>query len=228
MFPPVLYPNRGTLARGAGAGPSGPALIQQATGRENAASLEVGLASLTNGSAIVVCVTHKDTVNVSEVRSGPDNKFSLVKATSEHVDGVAIEIWYSTNTTGDGGETTIQIFLDSAGRVCANVSEWSGLNDAPPEDKGGKFHPSDPTPSVNPVVPVSMKNLIVGCGAWTHDAYASGPTDSFVRMTHVDAEGESYQESAYLIQSLDAAAGFMWGLSTAQPWVTASVVFGAP
>lgn len=212
MFPPVLYPNRGTLTRGAAI----PILIQQAVGFGNDAC-EVTLPNrmAAAGNLVVVCLMRNPERVVSSVTLSGGGS-SLTKAVQSVSAGQAVEIWFGPSSDSDS-----VIIASDSGRLAANASEWSGLgvgvlNDVQARNRGG-------FPDAHPVVPGAIGNLILACASWTPDLYDTGPDRLFVRMDQVD--NSNYLESAYFLNAVESSAT-EWHLISDADWATALAAFG--
>lgn len=204
-----------------------PVLVQQATGFVDPGDTFTPItfsAQTIAGTAIIVCLSHPATTTVNAVLDSDAVNFTQVALRTGS--GVTTEIWALPN--GLGG--TAGVFIDSSGTVgeiWANLTEWSGLNNAGAEATNTNSGLASSTVTTNSVTPASTRNLVIAVGGWTANDYVSGPTNSFTRMTPIGGTG-TFQESAYLIQSSATARSTGWTLSAGINWAAAIAVFGGP
>lgn len=208
-------------------GPVGPVLVQQKTGTVAAGNLTINFdAPITAGHSIVICVTSLFGVDHVSAESGADSNFTAESLSAGT--GVQTEIWFLAASSVVGGGTDVVISRLVDGRMNANISEWSGLNDAASENAKQNSASVSSTVIADGGVSSSSNNLTVAVGGWTADDYSSGPINSFTRMTAIGG-GAVWQETAYRIQlgSTDPQ-GSGWTLTAGINWAAATAVFGAP
>lgn len=137
----------------------------------------------------------------------------------------ANNIWiYNYYIHGLSGETGVTFQLDTAVPVAVNASEWYGLAAAGPEDTDTETGAPDNLAFAN-VTPISLNNLCIASYATVGNNYASGPTNSWVRMTPANVAG-IFLETAYKIQTSAAPADTSWGLNDTVDWSSIGCIFG--
>lgn len=204
--------------------PSGP-LVQQATGIgiDSGSGVTVSFPSpTTDGNAIVVCISHA-TGSVSGVVTGNSDGLSLVASPAVGT-GIIVDMYFISSVSPN---STIIVSADAAVSIKISISEWSGLNNAAPEDSSANTSLASSTVITGHIFPVSTNNLLIAVGGWTANNYSTGPNNGYTRMTPVGSLS-AYQEVAYLIQSSTADTRCTWTLTA--PLNSASIIaaFAAP
>ncbi len=187
--------------------------------------------ALTAGNSVFMLISYLSTDAVSSPVpqiTGGAGTINLTKDTTSAatVSGINTEIWYTHNISG--GQTAFRYDTDNETRLNCNASEWSGLNNAGPENSpAGNSGLLDISPVSSAVTPSSANSLVLAIGGWTADDYSSGPTNSFTRMTATGG-GAAFQECAYLIRSNAASTTTGWTLTAGINWAVATTAFGGP
>lgn len=209
--------------------PAAPALIQQhAVTGSVTSELETFLDdNPAAGNSIIVCVVVDSLATIDQVRLD-EAHLNLTRAgNSVTNDGVRTEIWYAHDIAGGADCKEILVSLNNPGgtelKVLLNAQEWSGLRNAAPAFTNHNTGTSS-SPSSNPAAPGSARALLIAVAAWNADAYDSGPTNSFTRLTQTGA-GAVFMESAYRVVSVVSTYQTGWGLSESLDWAAAIAAF---
>lgn len=201
------------------------ALIQELYDTNNSGDLFLSLSlgnSITTGNSLILVITMASTNSINTIDLGLGVE-SPTLAVSKSVAGVKILIYYKHNSLGNYND--FEITTTSTGRVSANISEWSGLKNAAPEDIDSDSALLSTAVTTPLVSPSSFSNLVIVGGGWTANNYSSGPTNSFTRLTQTGGVAV-FQEAAYLIQAAASDASSGWTLTAGINWASVIAVFG--
>lgn len=193
------------------AAPVGPGLVQQAVGTNAVSdSVPATFGSVVGaGHSVIACVSVLSTDAVADVRTG-ESDTGLTRACTSTVAGVTTEIWYLHDV--DPTNQSVVLFGTSSTRGSIAISEWTTLTNAAPGATNTNAQIAATAVVTNSVTPATTRNLVIAVGGWTADQYASGPINSFTRLTPTGG-GAAFQEEAYISQSAATAKSTGWTLS---------------
>lgn len=203
--------------------PSGPTLIQQKTNAAaSGATLVVTLdAAPTAGNSLIACIGHSASRTVTGISGG-----GVTWTQGPHDEtNRGVDIWYGHNSSGSGTAITISLSSGIVSAPSANISEWSGLNNAAPNSTNTNTGASDTVLTSNSVSPPAPIGLVIATFATVSGVYDSGPTNSFTRLTQASAT--TALDSAYQIEASTGtySTGFAYTIATA--WGAAIASFAA-
>lgn len=196
-----------------------PALIQQAVGTNS-----VTISAPASGNSLIAQIAGGAADSITSITGGG---VTWSKALRKAGSSTSAEIWYGHGSSGSGTTITLNRSGRSPGPMCANVSEWSGLNNAAPEATNNNSDVANAIVTTNSVTPSSTNALVVGNAVWTLNDYSTGPTNSFTRMTQTNITG-AFIEEGYQIESSAIAYSTGWTLTAGIAWAATIAAFGAP
>ena len=171
---------------------------------------------------------------VATLMAGAGGTITAVSGGGTWVKDVAVvtgigetSIWHVHNATP--GTTAITTTVSGRGIIgLINVQEWSGLTNAGAEATNSNSNAGSNTVTTNSVTPASTNSLVIANGTWLLNDYASGPINSFARLTPIDnGLGSQFMESAYQTETSAAARSTGYGLTAGIAWAAAIAAFGA-
>lgn len=182
-----------------------------------ASSLSFNTGNPTKGNSLILCTSRTQAQPVSSV-SGLGLTWNQGVGLNS---GVGFDIWFAHNASVAGGTVTVTTSGKTTGIIEANLTEWSGLNQAAP-DATNINHGTSGTPATGSVSNSRANSLIMaGVGFVVTGAYSSGPTGGFTRRQAV-----AQLESASDVVSALSSYSTSWSLTGNPGWVTGIASFG--
>jgi hypothetical protein len=205
--------------------------VQQAAATNGAGDVTATFGvSVQQGNSVILCVSYPsaDTLlTVNLVSSG--EAFTLLRSKTQGA--IKVNLYYQLRVQSSGN-TAVRVTTNGT-RININASEWSGLapqgvGGQPPyyaEDgeTGGNLGTSAPSPSAN-TTGLRYGWLLVTVLTFEENAYSSGPTNGFTRMTPTGG-GAVWQESGYLVSTDPGIYTTHWTLTGTLDYVYATGYF---